>query len=392
MKTFKFGIWLLVSLVVILSAALAGACSQPAATTQSATSAITTSQAATTAAATSTEVIELTLTTLNPEPSNEVERGNQFTPVWIDEVERVTNGRVKITTYWSNTLAGPMEHYDAAANGRADIANMYTMMTPGQFPMTDVFTVPSPDFVSAHKSRIWWELYQKYSEDMNKEYANTKLLTVEVNGSYAGLLSSKPIDSLDDLKGLKVQAPGTWITKFMQSIGASPVALPQTDVYMALQTGVVDASLANWIFMPPPNEGGQGWGELAKYYTEIDLFDTPFYMVMNLDKWNTLPAEVQQQIEDLNQTYVDKIDEIDWRRQIELRAYSLKAYSNEPVWLTAEELTKWKTAFSPIQNEFAADLDSKGLPGTAFLQDYLSLCEKYKLTDYSELANYYSTN
>ena len=117
--------------------------------------------------------------------------------------------------------------------------------------------------------------------------------------------SKKEIKKLEDLKGMKIRCTGM-AAKIVQALGATPVAMPMGDTYDALSRGVVDGSMA-------PQEALQGWkwGEVVKFTIENfgSSYSTGMFVVMNKEKWNSLPPDIQKIIEQINEEYVDEAGE-----------------------------------------------------------------------------------
>jgi len=105
-------------------------------------------------------------------------------------------------------------------------------------------------------------------------------------------------------------------------------------------------------------------------------------IVMNKQKWESLPADVQQMFTDNGGVKYSTeagvaADELDVKRRQELEAYDKEA-GNPPIYeLPADEMAKWKAEAKVVQETWAADCDKLDLPGTDMLNDAISLTEKY---------------
>jgi len=138
--------------------------------------------------------------------------------------------------------------------------------------------------------------------------------------------------------------------------------MPET--YDALSRGVVEGSMA-------PYEALEGWkwGEVVKFTTESwgSAYSTAFFVVMNKEKWNALPPDVQKIIEKVNEEWIEKQgnawDEIDKRG----KDFTLKL-GNKIISLSKEENERWAKAVSPIIEEYVKNMKEKGLPGEEVLK------------------------
>ena len=124
------------------------------------------------------------------------------------------------------------------------------------------------------------------------------------------------------------------------------------------------------------------FNEVTKYRTTVNMFRNFGMMVMNLDKWNSLPPDIKTIFEqntgmELTRFNGAAMDNDDKGALEKLIDYD-KQKGNPAIYdLPKDEKTKWSQAIAPIYNKWAADMEAKGLPGKAFLNDLLSISAKY---------------
>jgi len=172
---------------------------------------------------------------------------------------------------------------------------------------------------------------------------------------------------------MKIRCTGM-AAKIAAALGATPVAMPMGETYDALSRGVVGASMA-------PQEALQGWkwGEVVKYTIEnfSSSYSTGMFVVMNKDKWNSLPPDIQKIIEQVNEEYIEKQgktwDEIEKAG----RDYTI-ARGNKIISLSRDENLKWEKAVKPLLDEYKKNMKDKGLPGEEVLSFYLQTIYKYQ--------------
>jgi TRAP-type C4-dicarboxylate transport system substrate-binding protein len=170
---------------------------------------------------------------------------------------------------------------------------------------------------------------------------------------------------------MKIRCTGM-AAKIVTALGGVPVAMPMGDTYDSLSRGVVDGSMA-------PQESLQGWkwGEVVKYTIENygSSYSTGMFVVMNKEKWNALPPDVQGIIEKVNEEWIEKQgrtwDEIDK----EGRDFTLNL-GNSITPLPKEEDARWAKAVKPILDEYVKNMSDKGLPGDDVLKFYLETVTK----------------
>ena len=217
---------------------------------------------------------------------------------WCREVEKRTNNRVKITFYPGGTLATAPLVYDAVVKGIADVGWSFLSYTRGRFPLSEVIDLPLGYKSGYAATKMTNEYYKKYKP---KELDDVKVMYLHAHGP--GLLSTKKaVYKLSDLKGMKIRSTGL-SAKIVQALGGATVGMSIAEAYDALRTGVVDGILI-------PVEALEQWklGELTQFTTESysSAYTTAGFCVMNKAKWNSLPADIQNIIEKINEEWIEK--------------------------------------------------------------------------------------
>jgi len=273
---------------------------------------------------------------------------------WAQEIEKRTNGAVKITMFPGGTLTPADKCYDGVVKGISDVGMSVLGYTRGRFPLSEVIDLPLGYKNGLAATKLINAYYQKFKP---QEFNDVQVMYFHAHGP--GILhTKKPVKNLDDLKGMKIVCHGL-SAKVVGALGATPVAMPMPERYDALQKGVAEGGVN-------PIESLKGWklGEVIKYTTENfgSAYSTGFFVVMNKDKWNSLPPEVQKVIEAVNMEWIDKTgkgwDEIDK----EGKEFTLSR-GNQIIALSKEEDEKWAKLVRPILDEYVANMKAKNLPG-----------------------------
>jgi TRAP-type transport system periplasmic protein len=289
---------------------------------------------------------------------------------WCKEIEKRTNGRVKINYYPGATLTPPQQTYDSVAKGIADIGEALVGYTQGKFPLTAGLDLPLGQKSGYLATKMANAYYKKFKP---KEFDEVQVMFLSAHGP-AYVNTKKPVNTLEDMKGLKIRASGQ-TAAIVKALGAAPVGLPQTETYDALSKGVVEGAMS-------PLEAMKGWklGEVTKYHTLSPgtAYASAFYVVMNKQKWNSLPPDVQKIIEQINEEWIEKQgklwDEID-KEGLEF----VKARGNKLITLTSKEDARWIAAVKPVLDDYLKATKAKGVPGDEalkFFQDYLKKNQK----------------
>jgi TRAP-type C4-dicarboxylate transport system substrate-binding protein len=312
------------------------------------------------------KVISLNYAHFMPAPTMQAQLSDQ----WCKEVEKVTNGKVKVTFYPGGTLSTAPQIYDGIVKGIADVGFSIFSYTRGRFPLTEVVDLP----LGYKSGYVATKLINEYFKKFNpKEMDDAKVMYLHAHGP--GILVTKtPVEKLDDLKGMKIRSTGL-SGKIAAALGGAPVGMPITEAYDALNRGVAEGILT-------PVEALKQWklAEVTKCVTENygSAYSVGFFIVMNKDKWNSLPPDIQKAIEKVNEQWIEKTgkawDEIDK----EGKEFALgKGMKFIP--LSKQEEVRWNERVKPILDDYVKDMKAKNLPGEEalkFAQDYLKANQK----------------
>jgi TRAP-type C4-dicarboxylate transport system substrate-binding protein len=295
---------------------------------------------------------------------------------WFAELEKRSGGRVKVEAHYAGELVPVPEAYDAVVKGTVDIAHVITSHF-AQFFTSNVFNLPTFDNYGWRPSRIYLELYQQFP-GVQAEYSAVKptiLMCMFIN--HLGT-TKKPVRKLEDVQGLKMIAGGKLANDRAQGLGMVPVSCTPPETYSFLEKGVADGGT----FVTMPELFTYRWGDVLKYITVIPMARPPQSVIMNLDKFNSLPADIQKMIDDMMAEFADVADESQARGYNDAVARAPQELGTEFIKLSPEEIARWVEADRPVINTFIADLDAKGIPGKQFYDVYQQLEKKYSAPEY----------
>jgi TRAP-type C4-dicarboxylate transport system substrate-binding protein len=287
---------------------------------------------------------------------------------WAREIEKMTNGQVKINVLAGGTLTPAPQCFDGVLKGISDIGMSVFAYTRGRFPLLEVLDLPMGYPNGRVATQVANEFFRKFSP---KELEGVKVLYLHAHGP--GLLhTQKPVTTMEQLKGMKIRSTGL-SAKIVAALGGVPVAMPQGQTYESLQKGVVEGTFA-------PMETLKGWkqAEVIKSTTDCSGigYTTAMFVVMNLQKWNSLPADVRKVMEEVSAQWIDVHGEAWDQDDREGREYTL-SLGNKIVPLSAEENTRWKKAVRPIIDNYIKEVSAKGLPAEKAVKDVEGLIQKY---------------
>jgi TRAP-type C4-dicarboxylate transport system substrate-binding protein len=276
---------------------------------------------------------------------------------WKQEVESRTGGRVKVNTYPGGTLLGAKDIFDGVMAGTADIGNFAMSYQPGRFPVSEAIDLPHffPDAKTA--SRLLAGVIEKFQP---AEFKDVKVLTA-FTCPPAVVMSSRPVESLEALKNLPLRSSGTG-ADVMKLLGALPVAMPQSDVPDALQKGVVKGNVSSAEVLKDMN-----YAAYCPYVLKTDLCVISFAVVMNKQKFESLPDDVKAVLESLYHeqaewtgTYVDQHvqEALAWSRE------KHNVTVHEP---GVEDVATLKATAEPLIGAYVKRVSEKGIDGQAVI-------------------------
>lgn len=211
---------------------------------------------------------------------------------WAEDVERVTQGRVKVETLRS-PVGAPAAYYDLVRNGVVDVSFITHDFTPNRFILTRIAELPLAGTNGESASVALWRTQQKFFEPA-QEHSGVKLLGVMVHGpGYVYTSTSQAPASLDALKGLKLRATAGILTDVATALGAVAVPAPPPKAYEVLMNGVVDGTL-----FPAESVGSFKLEPLIKHVLKVPggFYKSSFAIIMNERKWNSLSKADQEAI------------------------------------------------------------------------------------------------
>ncbi len=299
---------------------------------------------------------------------------------WFDEIEQRTEGMVKIEAHWGGELAGLFEQYDAVADGTVDIGHILPTLAPNTFPMEDVAALSSFDITVYGMSQLHTELTTLFPE-MQAAYtnSNSKLLFKPATfPNYFCMTKGNAIRAFTDCAGKKFLSTGTWDSETWKALGMVPTSLMPEETYTALQTGLVDGGV-----LTMPSLFDFGWGEVTPYICQVNTRPAIWACVMNLDTWNSLPAEYQKIIEEASAKVPVLQDAIQLRMDSELKPKATQQWGTEFIDVSAAELAKFTAALKPVREKFVSEMNAIGLPGQKLLDESLRLEKKYAGAEYA---------
>lgn len=292
---------------------------------------------------------------------------------WASEVEKRTGGQVKVECFWGGSLLGAYEQLNAVKAGIIQVTMYYSGYHPDLAPLPAIGLLPMMNRGTLKEALATSDEWHRTEPAIGAEFKrNNVKYMYQFSTANLALWSKVPIKTLGDLKGLRIRTFGPLLA-FFKELGCGLVSVPTTEIYNALDRGAVDCTT-----MYIEYAIGLRLQEVVKYVNLTELgHNCGAPIVMNLDTWNSLPADIQAIINKINNEMNEKMVEI----YNEFYANSMKAIKERGMTVhqfAPSEVEKLiEVSRTKIWEPYAAKLDEKGIAGTQALKHYIQLSEKY---------------
>ncbi len=287
---------------------------------------------------------------------------------WKTEVQTRTGGKVEINTFPGGTLLGAKNMMDGVISGQADIGCLCMAYQPGRFVLTNASGLPLGIPDARTGSLALWDLYKKYSPEA---FSKVRVLTMFTTAP-ANLMSRTPIRTLADIKGLDLRASGG-AAEILRAWGANQVGMPMSATPEALQKGVVQGLFSSLEVLKD-----LAFAEQCKYVTMTNTVIYPFAVVMNMDRWNALPPDVQKVMDELapeQSKWTGEYMDGHVRNAIE---WSKKEHQVEFIELSADERKAWDGKLSPITEKWIEKHGKNSdFPAARIVEDIKTFIKKH---------------
>ncbi len=304
------------------------------------------------------EVIKLRLADQNPPqgwgPVNALQP-------WIKKVEAATKNQVKIEVYPSQTLCKGPDTWNAVKSGVADIGWCNHGYWPEMTPLFEAITLPGlPCRSSEHGSGVLYQLYEKFPS-IQKEFKDVHPILMWTSPPRFLITTKRLVKTMEDMKGLKLRISGGPPSEQLKALGAIPIQMGMLDIYEAMNKGVIDGTDTSWEAI-----SSFKFYEVAKNYTFTNLSLYVFSVVINKEKWEGLPKDIQQAITSVSGLAGSKLFGRNWYDDIEpivIEKIKKEGIAMNTYTLPPAEVKRWRSvAGEPIWKNWVKKMEGKGLP------------------------------
>ena len=272
---------------------------------------------------------------------------------WAQRVEKDSGGKVKIDIYPSMTLGGhPPQLFRQVADGVVDIVWTVNGYTPGLFPRSEAFELPTVFTNDIAATNL--AMRDMFDEYLAPEYDAVHVCFNHVHAGQAIHMASSPVHSPADTKGKKLRVPGPTGVDVVKAMGATPVSMPVPALPQALSTHTVDGALIPWEIIPALK-----LQDVTKYQIEgpnKNRFGTTTFQVsMNKARWNSLSPDIQAAFnKNCDREWLKECAKI-WRDDDDHGIKVAVDAGNTYIVLTDAEMAEFNTVLAPVVDKWIKD-------------------------------------
>ena len=283
---------------------------------------------------------------------------------WGAEVEKATNGRVKVE-FLPKAVANPPGHFDAIRDGLADVTYNVHGYVPGRFVVTKIVELPFLADNAETLSVAYQRIHERHLAKAD-EHKGLKLLAVFTHGPGQIYNTKRPITQLSDLQGLKFRVGGGVVNDLARLIGANALLKPAPESYELLSAGVVDG-----VFLPADSIVAFKLENLVKHVTLVPggFYNTSFAMFMNEDRFNKLPKADQDAIMSVSGEKLARMAGRAWDERDQRGLKAMRDANVAIVQASPEFVAALKERAAPLEEAWIKEANAKGVDGAKALAD-----------------------
>lgn len=276
---------------------------------------------------------------------------------YVDDIQTMSNGEIQVEMFYSSSVVKSVETFDAAATGILDCDMTGGAYQTGKNPAFQFVGDIMGGYATPYQQLSW--LYfgggKEAAEPLYEKYG-MHLVGWWVYGQES-FASSKPIAKVEDFKDWKFRSPPGMETKIFEKLGAKPIVMDFTEIFTALETGIIDGADASGL----ANNVGLGLYDIVKYANFPGFHSMPSdHLACNLQVWNAMPESHRRIMEVAMEALALRTALTFEKKNAEAAAKLKKEGVTLSQW-SPEELQKFRDAAQSVWPEFATTPEAKAL-------------------------------
>ncbi|MBC3918921.1 TRAP transporter substrate-binding protein [Undibacterium sp. CY18W] len=260
--------------------------------------------------------------------------------------EKATKGRVKVEVYANSTLYKDKEELEALQLGAVQmLAPSLAKFGPLGVKEFEVFDLP---YIFPAKDVLYAVTEGQIGKDLMKKLEPKGITGLGFwDNGFKVMSANKPLHMPADMKGQKMRIQSSKVLDAqMRALGANPQVLAFSEVYQALQTGVVDGTEN-----PPSNLYTQKMHEVQKHVTITNHGYLGYAVIVNKKFWDGLPADIRGQLDEAMKSATKYANAIAQQENDNALEAVKKSGKTTVYALTPQEKAEWRKALLPVQKE-----------------------------------------
>lgn len=287
-------------------------------------------------------------------------------------VEERSGGRVEVQLYPAEQLAKAAGLLDAVRNRVTDIAMVGVVYVGDRMPLTSAVELPGLFTDSEAASAAFTRLAQ--NDLLESEYLRNGVrpLFTMVTPPYQLMFSRKTeLNGAGDLAGVKLRAAGATGELIASALGAVPVRVPASDLYLALERGTVDGAIYN----PPSLFAYKIEEVLSSITTNASLGTVAFATFVNEDVWKGLPEDVRAVVTEVSNE-IGQTMAAEFKAQTDAAYVKLDSLGIKLIELSPEVAAELGEKLETVEDEWIRQMEGRNLPGQATLAAFRSYLDE----------------
>jgi len=283
-------------------------------------------------------------------------------------LEAKSDGRLAVDLQPMGGFGKPVELYSMVESGKLEIAATVQSYNPGRFPRTSVMELPLLFDTAETGSEMFWKLFQEGL--LGPEYDAVKVLALYVSppfGLFAG--PDTKVESLRDLRGLRLRTPGLTIGLALSRIGVIPIGLPVNMIGPMLKDKMIDGMAFGWdVAYTTSTVGGTMMIDQVAYLVDANLAAPALMIVMNKQVYEALPAELRAVVDaESGHALVLKSARLRDASENKAKQRAAQSTAHHVVKLSDAERGELQRRIAPVYDEWSAEMKRDGIDGAALL-------------------------
>jgi TRAP-type transport system periplasmic protein len=285
--------------------------------------------------------------------------------VWAQNVEKATNGRVKLQMLPKHPSAPPGT-FDAVKDGLVDVSYVTASYTPARHILPLLPELPGGGATAEINSVAYSRMHWKHLHAVG-EYKGVKLLGVFTHGPGQMFNTKRPINKVEDLAGMKIRSGGGISEQMARALGASAFVKPAPESYELLSSGVADGT-----FFPLESINSFKLSTVVKYATLFPggFYGSAFGFFMNEERWNKLTKEEQEAVMSVSGEALARLAGKSWDAADRAAYEEMKKAGIQITEAAPELIAGVKERAKVIEDDWVKNASAKGIDGAKVLAEF----------------------